>query len=57
MKDIIIETDKGDIEFVRSNQQLKIRNSIVPETKLVRLVDELDLWVELGGTLEENNGS
>jgi len=49
--EIRIETDKEDVLFPGSFSQMVARNCIVKESKLVEMVDELDLWSDIGGSL------
>ena len=49
-----VETDKDDISYHHSWAQFVARTYVVKESKLVEMVDELDLWTDVEGSLEVN---
>ena len=50
-----VDTDQEDVEFYHSWAQMIARTGIIKESKLVQMVDELDLWCDVGGSLGEND--
>ncbi len=50
-----VDTDMGDYVFHDSPTIRNQRNSIVKQSKLVQMVDELELWSDIGGSLEVND--
>ena len=52
-----VDTDKGDIVCYHSWAQFIAKNYITESPpKLIRMVDELGLWSDIGGSLEVSDG-
>lgn len=48
MLDNYVDCDESDVEFVESRLIRNDRNGIIEESKLVQLIDALDLWCDGG---------